>query len=442
MDGDGCAKQVAWSAITAAGADATLAGVLAGLLIAAVAALVVQWYQGSDQHTIALFGSGVPALMLSTYLFSVIAGVVSAQADYKSDLCSQMWSQWLLAISLLLIGSSILICGLGWALVSYGDNIAVKLCEGNFPITVVEDRRNFFIRLNAWLTASITTAATALLMVTNVTYLSAIGRKSWHFRRFHVEWYPLFFIYLAGLYLIGRSSYVVFIRTRSAMRANKKSCAGYAAGSAAVATDTADTKPLLGVGAAHPPVARENNLARRSEVIMRVAQEIAFLIWVALGALLAVYVTSGTAYDKPRWDAISPEIVIYIVVLYIVVRATYVLIVRTFERISPSHNGTPTGIGSASPTDAKSVERIRMRYSFGWLSPTTYSIVFLSVLGTFFVAVLTQAPLWTVARIVLSLLLGGLYPAGVLTGLSSSVPAAEDFGLSEREIARKLAFIR
>jgi hypothetical protein len=41
---DPCSKPVIWSSIGAAGSDATLAGVLAGLLIAAAAALIVQWY--------------------------------------------------------------------------------------------------------------------------------------------------------------------------------------------------------------------------------------------------------------------------------------------------------------------------------------------------------------------------------------------------------------
>ena len=59
MNGDPCTKDVWWSAITASSADSTLAGVLAGLLIAAAAALLVQWYEGSDPHTIALFASGV-----------------------------------------------------------------------------------------------------------------------------------------------------------------------------------------------------------------------------------------------------------------------------------------------------------------------------------------------------------------------------------------------
>jgi hypothetical protein len=179
VDNDPCSTNVFWSTINAASADSTLAGLLAGLLIAAAAALIVQWYQGSDPHTIALFGSGVPSLTLSTYLFTVIAGVhFKEDTDPQGPICSQLWSQWLLAISLLFLGSAVLVCGLGWALISYADNLAVKLCERGIPIDAVEDRRKFFIRLNGWLSGTIITAATAFPIVSNVIYLKAIGYQN------------------------------------------------------------------------------------------------------------------------------------------------------------------------------------------------------------------------------------------------------------------------
>ncbi len=65
MDNDPCAARTYWSTISAASADSTLAGLLAGLLIAAAAALLVQWYQGGAPSTVALFGSGVPVLTLA-----------------------------------------------------------------------------------------------------------------------------------------------------------------------------------------------------------------------------------------------------------------------------------------------------------------------------------------------------------------------------------------
>jgi len=150
VDNDPCAPKVGWSTISAASTDSTFAGLLAGLLIAAAAALLVQWYQGGAPPTIALFGSGVPVLTLSTYLFTVIGAVhYPPDTDYKSNLCSQLWSEWLLATSSLFIGSAVLVCGLGWALVNYADNLAVNLCQANIPIATVERSRRFFIRLNA-----------------------------------------------------------------------------------------------------------------------------------------------------------------------------------------------------------------------------------------------------------------------------------------------------
>ena len=445
MDNDPCAARVYWSAITAAGYDSTVAGVLAGLLIAAAAALLVQWYQGIDFHTIALFGSGVPVLAFSTYLFTLIAGLnypKPNQLDYTKpggvgdNLCSQLWSQWLLAICSLFIGSAVLICGLGWALVSYADHLAVKLCEKNIPVETVEFRRRFFIRLNAWLSGAVITAATALLIAANVTYLGAIGQKNLNREIFGEKWYLLFFVYLFGLFFIGRSSYVVFSRTRSAMRANMKSCTAYAAGGSPVATDNEGIKYHV-----RPPAAEDPRFARPKQVAMLAAQEFGLVMWVALAALLAGYMTSGEAFHQPRGVAASPKIVIYVVVLYIIVRAIYVLIAGIVELVSVRKDDTPTNNEAISPADATSVERIRIKYSFGKLSATTYGVVFLAILGTFLVAALTQGPLWTVPRIIISLFLGGLYPAVVLAGLSSSVPAGEDVRSPKWETVRGLAFI-
>jgi hypothetical protein len=451
VDNDFCAPNVLWSTISAASPDSAFAGVLAGLLIAAVAALLVQWYQAGAPPTIALFGSGVPILVLSTYLFTVIGALhypppdPQNNFDYKTpggkgvNLCSQLWSEWLMAAGSLFIGSAVLVCGLGWALVSYADNLAVKLCERNDPIETVEQSRRFFIRLNAWLSAAITTAATALLIVTNALYMRATRQQNMHLEILGEKWYLLFFVYLFGLYFIGRESYVIFSRTRSARRANKKSCAAYAAGGPPVATDNDGIK--AGVGPVSPPAAKDRRFARRNEVAMRAAQEFVVVILVALGALLAVYMTSEAVEDPPHWGTVSPDIVIYVVVLYIIVRAIYVLGVRIVELVSAKKDDTPANNEAVPPADAKSVERIRIKYDPGRLHATTYGVVFLAILGTFFVIALTQGPLWPVPRIIISLLLGGLYPAVVLAGLSSSVPAAEHVRRPKWETVRWLGFI-
>jgi hypothetical protein len=444
VDHDVCTARTLWSPITAASADSTLAGLLAGLLIAAAAALLIQWHKGAGS-TIALFGSGVPALMLSTYLFTVIAGVDYPEkidhktVDYETpgaqgdNLCSQLWSEWLLAIGLLWIGSAILVCGLGWLLVSYANDDALKLCKRHFPIKTVALRRGTLIRLNAWLSSAAIIAATTMLMVTSVIYVNAVGSPDLSREFLGVKWYLLFFIYLFGLYLIGRSSYVVFSRTRSAMRANKKSCAAYAAGGPPVTTDDEGIK--AGVGPVRLPAAKDPRFARRNDAAMRVAQEFVGIILVALGAFLAVYMTSGEAFGQPRAGiAVSPKIIIYVVVFYVIVRAIYLLIEGIFELVSAKKNDTPTNGEAVPPSNAEFVESIRMNYSVGMLRLTTYNVVLLAILGTIFVAALTQGPLWPLPRISISLFLGGLYPAVVLTELSSSVPAADDVRLPKWEV--------
>ena len=186
---------------------------------------------GRAPTTVALFGSGVPILALTTYLFTVIGAlrypekINDTKVDYKTpgslgnNLCNQLWSEWLIATGSLFIGSAVLVCGLGWALVSYADNLAVKLCETNIPIKRIEDGRKYFIRLNAWLSAAITTAASALLIVTNVLYLGGIGQQYMHTQIF------LFFVYLFGLYLSAahRMSFLLAhkalcVRTRNRVR--------------------------------------------------------------------------------------------------------------------------------------------------------------------------------------------------------------------------------
>ena len=173
---------------------------------------------------------------------------------------------------------------------------------------------------------------------------------------------------------------------------------------------------------------------------MRAVQEFVVVMWVALGALLAVYLTSEYVEDR-HWGTVSPKMVTYVVVLYIIVRAIYVVVMRIVELASAKKDDTPTNNEAVPPANAKPEERVRIKYDFGRLSTTTYSVVFLAILGTFFVAVLTQGPLWTVPRIIISLFLGGLYPAVVLAGLSSSVPAAEDVRMPKWETLPGLVFI-
>jgi hypothetical protein len=485
---------VFWSSIGAAGADATLAGVLAGLLIAAAAALIVQWYQGSDAHTIALFGSGVPVLGLSTFLFTVIAGMDLSYTDDDAVpvVCSVLWSQWLLAVNVLFIGTAILVCGLGWALVSYGDTLAVRLLEEgekekNVDIDAVRDRRRFFIHLNAWLSGTIITASIGILVVTNELYLKAVAYPYKSSNKYpgipdnysgniiqylnnalnkiqnaiqnnkiqntiqntiqlHHERYLIFLVYLFGVYLVGRASYVVIIRTRSALRENNRSCAAYdgtlvaadsggadSGGADSGGADSGGRKSLFVLFAHGGPVGKDPRFSRRTKLAIRAAQEFVVVMWVALSALLAVYLTSEVVIHR-AWGGFSGKEVTWI---FIGVVAVYVLIAGIVELLAAKEDDAPADNEAVPPANAESVERIRIDYNFGMLTVTIYGVVLFVVLATFLVVALTQLSLGGSSRIIISLLLGGLYPALILTGLSSSVPAGEDVRLPKWEIVVK-----
>jgi hypothetical protein len=437
MDVDRCST-VFWSAITAANGDSTVAGVLAGLLIAAAAALLVQSYQGADAHTIALFGSGVPALALSTYLFTVIAGLnyqqnypvspkhpispdnpIGVPINYKqpvmelNNLCSQVWSEWILAIGLVFIGTAVLVCGLAWALASYADNLAVRLCARNTPIGIVEERRGFFIRLNAWLSSAIVTAATMLLISTNVIYLAAINQADLHGHLLGDTWYVLFVIYFVGVFFLGRSSYEIWQRTRAALRANKNACAAYANFDSRVTVND------------------EGESARGNATAKRLVEELAGIVWTVLAALLAGFMTSGEAFGQSRGITVNPTISIKIAGFYVIARVAYVLIAGAVKIAFAKKDCTSLDYDTVALADGDP-ERIRITYSDGALTTTAFGVVLLAIVGTCFVVGLTQGPFASPLRISIALLLGGLYPALILTALSSSVPAADD-ALSRHE---------
>src|SRR5580693_4484661 len=277
MDQDPCVGDVGWSVLGGAAQDSTLAGVLAGFLIVAATALLVQWNDRSDSDTFALFASGVAALTLSSYLFTVLSGTKPGP-NPDPKVCGQIWSQWLPAFAMLLIGASVLLCGLGWALVSYSDNLAVKLIEKNRPMKRVEENRRFFITLSMALSLGGTTAMTCWLIAANVVYLKGttgrhVGDKTIYpfFEFLNVKWYTMFFVFLFGLYVVVRSAYLVIWRTRSARQENVASCIRYVPGA-----DDETSAPLD---------ARDNTLTER------LAKEICIAVAIALGALLAELLT-------------------------------------------------------------------------------------------------------------------------------------------------------
>jgi hypothetical protein len=461
MDNDPCADKALWSVLNSAVPDLTLAGVLAGFLIAVVAALVVQWYDRASPRMIALFASGVPALMISSYLFSIESGakppeepkvvaeltgpkhtgepkflVVSPPSNPPKDsnaltiYCNQEWSQWLPAFAALLIGGSVLLCGLGWALVIYGDHLADRLKKENLPTATIEDYHRFFIRLSALLSLGATIGMTGLLIAADIAYLTATTHpnnttdpnKTLAFIEFPhgVYWYAIFLVFLFGVYVMAGSAYLVFSRTTSFAWEE------------------------------HAPGVHTKSSARRgawgNKRVRCVAREIGIVLVIVFGALLAGYLTKGVLASK-----FSGELIKYVkavAAVYVTGRLAYcgTVYVRQYRRSMREGRATTKGYAEA---DAKipvapSTEKPEGNYSSGRLRATSYNVVFFAVLGAVFTVVVTNKYLWNSLgswQTGLALFIGGLYPACILLGLSYSVPADPTVGLPKWKTLPVLRFL-
>jgi len=444
MDNDPCADKALWSVLNATVPDLTLAGVLAGFLIAVVAALVVNWYDRASPRMIALFASGVPALTLSSYLFTISSGakppeqrkhvaeligqpvgapkflVVTTPDNSPADpkvvtYCNQVWSEWLPAFAALLIGGSVLLCGLGWALVIYGDHLAERLKEKNLQLEAIEDYHKYFIGLNALLSLGATIGMTGLLIVANVTYLTATADANTALSFFEfprgVNWYAMYFVFLFGVYVVVASAYLVFSRSTSfpwgdhAPRVHTKSSA--------------------------------RGGTRGNKRLRRVATEIGTVLIIALLALVAGYLTRGVLGRNFSGNTIS--YVKVVTAAYVIIRLAWCGIsqVRQYIRSKHEKDATTKGYDDAeaelpvTPSAEAPEDAIQLNYSSGRLRATTYHVVFFALLGAVFTAVVTNGYLWNLLgswQTGLILFIGGLYPACILLGLSSSVPADPSVG--------------
>lgn len=204
---DPCATRTAWSIFTATAPYSTLAGVLTGFLIVAIIGLFVTFSRLSF-HIIALFSAGVPGLALSSFLFGAVAGATAPPNTTAADaFCAQTWSQGMVAIGMLAVGGAVLVCGLGWALVSYGDAYTIKT-KTTAPIASANKRLELSVQMGGWLSVAILVATIALLTAANLVYLKSTQLTN--------QWYVLI-IATYGLYCIFRSADVAIRRTSSAL---------------------------------------------------------------------------------------------------------------------------------------------------------------------------------------------------------------------------------
>ena len=458
MDNDPCADNALWSVLNSTVPDLTLAGVLAGFLIAVVAALVVQWYDRVSPRMIALFASGVPTLTLSSYLFTISSGakpptqrkVVSEIIEQPGGVpkfhiesppsnphadpndiityCNQVWSQWLPAFAALLIGGSVLLCGLGWALVIYGDHLADRLKEKNLPTGAIEDYRRYFIFLSALLSLAATIGMTGLLIVANVAYLTGTADTTLIFFEFPhgVNWYAMYFVFLVGVYAIVASTYVVISRTTSFAWGERAS---------GVHTESSARRGALG-----------NKRARRA------AREIGIVLVLMSGALFAGYLTKGVLGDRKfSGDAISYVEVVTATYAIIRLACCGILQMRQNSRSKREGHATTKGFAESDatipfgPSTETPEDAIQLNYSSGMLRATTYHVVFFALLGAIFTVVVTNGYLWKTLgswQTGLALFIGGLYPASILLGLSYSVPADPSVQLPNWKTLPVLRFLR
>lgn len=380
-----CADFTGWDIIAAATGNSVLAGVLAGFLIAAAAVLFAS-NSRYVPHTIALFASGVPVLVLSSYLFNAISGS-QAQDPLR---CAQVWTQGLAATAMLAIGAAALVCGLGWVLVSYTEDFEKTLLNEMLeqrnkrdqytllasdlgidtgelvthkPLVSAQgfkelllNRRVLLVRLNGWLFFAAVTAATALLICANIVYI-----RSGNYKRVWLTELLVFIVVGIGLYVIIRSAYTIIRRTQDALSIIR-----------------------VKAPAQHPG---------RFDLVL-----ILVVAWVA--AWLAGYTNDDLAFVLS--GQVTPALIFIVHEMY-------------SRRQSASNCATANQFGTG-----------RLKFDVGRLPVTAYNIGLLAIVGTLFAALATQTPMVEGIRILVALFVGGFYPAVILLGLSRSVAAAKE----------------
>jgi hypothetical protein len=122
-----CAN-VGWSAVTSAGANATLAGVLAGFMLNGIVVLLSQKIsEFAKVRALGLLFTAFVALSLDSYLFGLVTGDSS---------CRQAWSEAMLAAGLLGMGAVAIIAGFGLLVAEYvpakGNTDSVRMLKTLF----------------------------------------------------------------------------------------------------------------------------------------------------------------------------------------------------------------------------------------------------------------------------------------------------------------------
>jgi hypothetical protein len=254
-----CGEVVWWDPVQASSPLSTLAGVLAGFLILAATTAIFAPWDRYRWRTVSQFAAGVPALTISGFIFAFIYGtkVDPPGQDPLSQLvyhrrCDQLWSQWLLAAGLLATGAAVLICGFSWLVVGYTENKAKERYNKQIAANIfyrdadwltdkrlqAEVFRKFhylkkdrvsLIRAAGWISAVGIMSAAIVLMTVDILYIKAVGLAEWKVPTprtwpASTNLYLAFLIWGAGLHTLLRTGFVVWTRTRGAVKANEIAC--------------------------------------------------------------------------------------------------------------------------------------------------------------------------------------------------------------------------
>lgn len=403
---ESCTNLLGWNIVEASTGLSALSGVLAGFLIASAAVLFAPGGR-CVPYTVALLASGVPGLILSSYIFSAISGLKATDATT----CDQTWSQGLIAIALLLIGSAVLVCGFSWVLVTYSEDLehillnqfsrdgikktSIKEAEGFTEI--VEKRSVLLISMNGWISASVIVATTIILIRANNLYIQASRYSSEGLRKALV-----YLVTAIGLYVVLRSVHTIIQRTQNALN-------------------------RISSGPRH-----EHRVFREGSLLAGVMLSSVIPPWIAGYADPRVFVLSfllitaiyfvNRMLDRPRWC--SPESAEK-------KRVETQLHVSNSAPKSESCSSSPSKAADDVPDEvgedaASAIVWSERLFQVGKLAETIYSVAFLSLAGLIFAGLVMEKPMIGGLRIVFSLTLGGLYPAVILLGLSRSVASHEN----------------
>lgn len=195
--------------LSSAATLSSLAAALGAFLVTAIT-LYLKGEVRESVHTMALFSSAVLILVLSAFVFGLVAGTtVTADGDRRA-VCAVAWTQGALATGMLAAGATALFGGLGWILAGHA---AGRLSDH----TRGDDRGYAFLsRLGSWLTFAAAMSTTLLLGETSIDFLHFMFAGGAH------RW--LVGVIVAATALVVVSSLVsVAYRTRSASAAEPTS---------------------------------------------------------------------------------------------------------------------------------------------------------------------------------------------------------------------------